>query len=197
MHFLSDILPAILAGITPAAVAGALGVTANCLWPLLRTRKRILAVQVLSSCLFALHYGLLGAPTAAAMCATGATQGLAVSLLRKPLLRNLAVAATIVFSLVVTALTWSGLPSVLALGGLLMAACGRLQRDPQHLRLAFLGSEAFWTNHNLVVGSVWGLTADTMAVSMILIGLWRGMRERRRTALPAPVIPARAVAAGA
>lgn len=72
MTELLDILLAARITLSPVAVAGALGVAANCLWPLLESRRQILAVQVLSATMFGLHYLLLGAPTAAAMCAAGA-----------------------------------------------------------------------------------------------------------------------------
>ena len=46
-----------------ATIAGAAAVAINGSWPLLRSRRRILALQVLSSLLFGLHYFLLGAVT--------------------------------------------------------------------------------------------------------------------------------------
>lgn len=177
-----------LATLSPATVAGAVAVTTNCIWPLLGSRRRILAVQVGASALFALHYSLLGANTGAAMCAAGALQGIAVSSLRKRWARDGLFAATIVASLAVTAFTWVGMTSLLALGGQSLSALGRLQRGAQAIRLAFLGSEVFWVSHNVLVGSSWGLTSDAMAVTMLLIGLWRGRDGRK---------PAAAVAAAA
>ena len=76
VHLLESVLAGFIA-FTPATLAGALAVVAGCLWPLLGSRRRILAVQVLSSVLFGLHYTLLGAHTAAAMCLAGALQGVA------------------------------------------------------------------------------------------------------------------------
>ena len=48
------------------------------------------------------------------------------------------------------------------------------ERMPQAIRWSFLGSEVFWVSHNLLVGSRWGLTADTLAVTTLVIGLVRG-----------------------
>ena len=162
----------------PAAAAGALGVAANGVWPHLQSRREILAVQVFCSAMFALHYTLLGANTGAAMCAAGALQSLAAATLRGRWALGGVFGATIAATLAMTVATWSGLPSALALAGQSMSALGRLQRREQAIRLAFLGGEAFWISHNLLVGSSWGLTADTMAVTMLLIGLWRGRTRR-------------------
>jgi hypothetical protein len=162
-----------------ASIAGALGVVTNGIWPLMRSRRRILAMQVLCSCLWALHYLFLGAHTAAAMCMAGAAQGVVCTSLSRRWLRRTVYGATIAFSLAITAATWSGVPSALAQSGQLMSAFGRLQPGQQAIRLAFLGSEAFWVTHNLLVGSHWGLTADAMAVTTLLIGLWRGWARPR------------------
>lgn len=180
------LLYALLASISPATLAGAAAVSSGCVWPLLNSRRRILGVQVLGSALFALHYGLLGAPTASAMCMAGATQGIAATILPTRRARWMAVGATVMLSLVVTALTWHGLTSVLAQSGQIMSALGRLQRRPQGIRLCFLGSEAFWTTHNYLVGSRWGLISDAMAVSMILLGLYRGWRRYRAAVAHSP-----------
>lgn len=176
---MSALLVLIPLSFSPATLAGLAAVSCCCVWPLLNVRRRILGVQVLSSMLFSLHYGLLGAETASAMCLAGAVQGVAANLLRSPRARLWAVGATVALSLVVTVLTWHGLPSVLAQIGQILSAVGRLQRRPQAIRLSFLGSEVFWTSHNLLVGSTWGLMADTFSVSMILLGLWRGWRRYR------------------
>lgn len=189
---LLDWVPACFAVLAPAAIAGALGVVSNGIWPLMRTRRQILGMQVLCSCLWALHYMFLGAHTAAAMCLAGAAQGVACTSLQRTWLRRGVYGATIAMSLAVTAATWSGLPSMLAQSGQLLSAFGRLQPGQQAIRLAFLGSEGFWVCHNLMVGSTWGLTADAMAVSTLLIGLWRGWS--RHAARPAPT-PARPAAA--
>jgi hypothetical protein len=167
-----DLVVALLAGIGPAAWVGAVGVATGCVWPLFNSRRRILAIQVAGSLLFALYYWLLGAHTGAAMCVAGALQGVAAATLSRR--RALGVIGlTVAVSLGVTALSWAGLSSALAQGGQIASAIGRLRRTPQAIRFSFLGSEAFWTSHNLLVGSRWGLVSDTMAVTTLLIGIGR------------------------
>lgn len=164
----------------PANAVGTAALATTCIWPLLARRQLILIVQVVGAMLFALHYLLLGSPTAAAMCTLGVLQGLAVVILPRPNQRLAAVGATLIVSLGATALTWTSLASLFSLLGQTAGAVGRLQLDTQRLRQLFLVSVAFWCTHNLLVGSVFGLFADTLSVTGLLIGLWRN-RPRRPT----------------
>ncbi|MEO3470563.1 YgjV family protein [Roseomonas sp. CAU 1739] len=167
-------LPSAATLLDPANIAGFVALGSSVTWPLLRRRKAILAVQVAGSLLFGLHYVLLGASTAAAMCIMGALQGVALVVLIDRRQRIGVVATTMAVAAMVTALTWTGLPSLLSQGGQAMSAIGRLQLDTQRLRLWFLASVAFWCSHNLMVGSVFGLASDTLALTSLLVGLWRG-----------------------
>lgn len=168
----------------PANAVGTAALATTCIWPLLARRQLILVVQVVGTVLFALHYLLLGSPTAAAMCTLGVAQGLAVVLLSQPKQRIAAVGATLFVSLAATALTWTSLASLFSLFGQTAGAVGRLQLDTQRLRLFFLVSVAFWCIHNLLVGSVFGLCADTLSVTGLMVGLWRN----RIRPQPAPVL---------
>jgi hypothetical protein len=169
-----------------ATAVGAVAIAINTCWPLLRDRKRILCLQVLSATLFATHYALLGAATASAMCVAGIIQGTSAVFLRRRALRLGAFGATIAGGLSLTVATWSGLPSLLAQSAQVFSACGRLQRSPQALRWCFLASECFWTCHNVLVGSGAGLTSDALATSMLILGLWRN--RTRRASRPAAEI---------
>ncbi len=177
---LADIYTKLAAG-DPAMLAGAVAVMISCSWPLMRTRNAMFAVQMTGASLFGLHYALLGSPTAAVMCTVGIAQTIAITRLRRRAVRHTVFGATIVASLCMTAATWIGLPSALAQTGQLCGAFGRLQRDVQQLRWCFLAGEAMWTAHNIAVGSPWGLLSDTLVVTTLVIGLWRG-RPRRRPA---------------
>lgn len=168
-----SILPPAAAMLEPANLAGVVALASSVTWPLLRRRRAILVVQVAGSLLFALHYLLLGASTAAAMCIMGAIQGVALVVLIDRRKRIGVVLASMAAAAIVTASTWNGLPSLLSQCGQAMGAIGRLQLDPQRLRLWFLASVAFWCSHNLMVGSVFGLASDTLALSSLLLGLWR------------------------
>lgn len=176
MFSLTMILHA-LSNAAPATLAGALAVLANCVWPLQRNRRMILALQCTGSTLFGLHYLLLGAPTAAAMCVAAVVQGASAALIGNRLLRNGIFAATILAGLTATIASFAGVTSALAQTGSLLTATGRLQRQAQAIRWCFLAAEVFWVSHNLLVGSRWGLISDTFSVTMLLVGLWRGRAQ--------------------
>jgi Bacterial inner membrane protein len=166
-----------LAHVAPATVAGAFGVLANCLWPLQRERRVVLALQCVGAMMFGLHYLLLGAPTAAALCIGSIVQGVSAATIGNRRLRLSIFGATILAGLGMTVATFAGVTSALAQTGSLLTATGRLQRGVQSIRWCFLAGEVFWTTHNILVGSTWGLTSDTLSVTMLLIGLWRGRRQ--------------------
>lgn len=167
------LFPSLAELVTPASLFGGIALASSIAWPQLRNRKAILRVQVLGSLLFAVHYLLLGAATAAAMCVVGALQGVALVVLVDRRKRVGVVGASLLVSGLVTALTWSGLTSALSQTGQAMSAMGRLQIDPQRLRLWFLASVVFWCSHNLLVGSAFGLASDMLSLTSLLLGLWR------------------------
>ena len=168
-----SLLPSLATMPDAATIAGFVALGSSVTWPLLRRRRAILVVQVAGSLLFALHYLLLGATTGAAMSVMGAVQGIALVVLIDRRKRVGVVLASMAVAAIVTATTWNGLPSLMSQGGQAMGAIGRLQLEPQRLRLWFLASVGFWCAHNLMVGSVFGLASDTLALSSLLLGLWR------------------------
>jgi len=186
---LADIYSKLAAG-DPAMLAGAFAVMISCSWPLMRTRNAMFAVQMTGASLFGLHYALLGSPTASVMCAVGIVQTIAITQLRRRAVRYSVLGATIVASLCMTAATWIGLPSLFAQSGQLCGAFGRLQKDVQQLRWCFLAGEAMWVAHNVIVGSPWGLLSDTLVVTTLTIGLWRGRPRRVPASVPAPATSA-------
>lgn len=178
----------VFATVSPATLAGAMAVLVNASWPVLRDRRAILALQCAGATLFGLHYWLLGAPTASAMCAASVIQGVSAVFVGSRVLRLSIFGATILAGLATTVAMFTGLPSMLAQTGALLTATGRLQREPQAIRWCFLAAEVFWISHNILVGSVWGLTSDTLGVTMLVIGLWRGRARGAMFALPRPAL---------
>ncbi|HEY0419198.1 MAG TPA: YgjV family protein [Acetobacteraceae bacterium] len=166
-------LVALAAVLQPASIAGALAVAVGCSWPLFRTRRRMLAVQIAGSLLFALHFVLLGVPAAAAMSLLGITQGLAAGLLRGRGPRLGVFAATVLAGATVTWSTWNGLPSLCAQTSQLLCTAGRLQSRMQAMRGYFLAACGFGMTQNFVIGSSWGLASSVLGAAMLTMGLWR------------------------
>jgi hypothetical protein len=46
------------------------------------------------------------------------------------------------------------------------------------MRLLFLGASLCWAGHNLLVGSVFGLTCDLLTILGLGIALWRALPPR-------------------
>ncbi|MCJ2056914.1 YgjV family protein [Methylobacterium sp. J-048] len=77
-----------------------------------------------------------------------------------------------------TITTWNGTPSACAVVGALLATAARLNAAPQTMRLLFLGASLCWAGHNLLVGSVFGLTCDLLTILGLGIALWRALPPR-------------------
>ena len=94
-----------------AILFGLLGLACQLGWPLFQDKQKMLIVQLGIGSFYAAHYALLGASSGAALCTLGALQTLSVLLFRDR-------KASLLFPPLVVllcALTWSGLPSALAL----------------------------------------------------------------------------------
>lgn len=146
-----------------------------------RRRWMLLASAACAAC-FGAHYLTLGALTGTAMCAISVLQSL-VSLRcvgvpgRSRWVRPLFAASTLAAACL-TAATWNGWPSACAAVGTLLATGARLHEAPQVMRLLFLGASLSWAGHNLLVGSVFGLTCDVLTILGLVIALLRALQSR-------------------
>ncbi len=165
--------PAILSALSPTDIMGATGVALGSTWALFRSRRTILACQAMGSIAFCLHYVLLGSGTAAISCAMSIVQSIAGYSGRRPPWLGPLYIATYLVVVCGAVVTWHGLPSGFVIAAAFFAALGRWQTNPQRMRLVFLFCSANWVMHNSLVGTVFGLTSDTIALSTISLGLWR------------------------
>jgi hypothetical protein len=161
---------------------GALGLTLGFMAGAMPRRAWILIASAGCSACFALHYWRLGAVTGAAMCGVSVLQGLAALYGLGPGRRAGWVAPLFAGSSLVAAgltlATWQGWPSACAGAGALFATAARLRADPQAMRRLFLGSSGCWAAHNLIVGSVFGLTCDALTVAGLAVALVRAGESR-------------------
>jgi hypothetical protein len=67
---------------------------------------------------------------------------------------------------------------------------GRLQRQEQRMRVAFLGCSTSWLGHNLLMSSAFGLVSDVLTLSGIGLGMWRHRRRAATAALTRTIEPA-------
>jgi hypothetical protein len=141
----------------------------------------ILSIQFGIGALYCVQYFLLGAFSAAGVCAIGATQtSLALAAGDRPWLRR----AGLLFLPIVAALcfaTWSGFPSLFALIGVTLTMLGRLQQDILRLRILQLGSAPFAIGHDMLVGAAPALVGCIISACVASAALLRELRQRRQT----------------
>lgn len=175
--------------VTAADVFGAAAFAGSCLWPLMKKRRALLAGQAVTNLMFIIHYVLLGAHTAAALCLLVVTQALAAMPEGRSRWQTAAFAATVPAIAAIAVFTWSGLPSALSSLGITFSTLARWQSDAVRMRLFLLVAGAFWISHNAVVMSPFAMASDVFSAAANLLRL-RG--ERRKAAMPAPVPTANA-----
>jgi hypothetical protein len=167
---------------------GALGVLAGFAAALMPRRTPILLASALCSALFCAHFLRLGSATGAAMCLISLAQSLAAtqaSYGSRPAWLNGFFAASSAATVGLTLATWAGWSSALAGTGALFATAARLQIDAQRMRWLLLACTLCWIGHNTLVGSISGLTGDTLTLVGLSVGLWRGRDARERRLAPA------------
>ena len=162
----------------PAASAFALlGTICFIGWPLCRTRRGMLLVQVGIGFGFGLHYALWGGATAALVNGLGAVQT-AASLLFGTSRRLRWLGFAFIPGIVgACALTWNGFPSILAAAGQILMAFGRVQIAPSAMRALVLSGTFFWLAHDRIVGSPL-LIADLLSLATGAVALLRHAAPR-------------------
>jgi len=173
---------ALIADDPVAAAAGLAGILCLAAWPLFRRRSTMLAIYIGNNLAFAAHYGLLHQWTAVAMNGLmGAQSVVAISLVRRPWLRWIYYAFMPALGSA-SLVTWHGLPSVFAAAATLLSTLGRMQRNEVLLRTLMLASTPCWTAHDLLVGSLPGLVADLLSMTIGATMLLRRSRAGRTSA---------------
>jgi hypothetical protein len=167
-----------------ATIFGTAGLAAQLVWPLLRSRERILGVQLGAACSYAASYALMGQETAAAICLTGAIQtALALLAGDRPWLSRLGYVFLPVV-LAIGVLTYAGIPTIFAVTACCLVMVGRIQSDTLRMRRIQLTASPFGATHDLLVGA-WPCLAGAFVTFTIAFTAFRRERRRRRCDAPA------------
>lgn len=191
IEMLTDRLPALFGGggmtdigWSVAQLVGLCGMIGGMLWPFFRSRRAMLLVQLVPCLGFALHFTLVGAPTAAALNGLAALQVLAALALGTwPAFRIVYLLILPVIAAVM-AVTWTGLPSVFAAAGMALISLARYQTRVAVFRGTMLVALPCWFVHNCLVGSIPGMVSDLTGIA---VNAWMLLRDRDRTAPPPPI----------
>ncbi len=147
-----------------AAGFGYAGVIANVLWPLMRSRTRLLAGQVVACILMLTHFYLLGATSGSAVMAVAGFQAfLAIPLGRHQRFRYIYVASLILTPAVCLA-TWLGPQSIFSSIAMAVFSFANFQLNQVRQRALLIVVILAWYVHNFMVWSVPGLVSNTLAL---------------------------------
>ena len=130
----------------------------------LKTRKQILAVQIIALVLWSIHYFLLGAVTGEVLLLIGAARSFVFYFRKDGNWVNSPFVLCFFLLIVVISgyLTWNGWVSIFSVVGVIFATFSHWQKDPQRLRIVFLPSTLFWFIYNILVGSYAGLVSESV-----------------------------------
>lgn len=156
-----------------AALCGAMGLASVIVWPLLRSFKAAIVVQCVGAVAFALHFALIGALTAAAVCLIASSQLLAAGLIHRRRVVLIFYAGSLGVLAIMTAATWHGLPSALASCGSILGTLARFQTAPFRMKAAYLLAAPFSVAHNLLTGAIFGLAVDLVSITTNTLSLVR------------------------
>lgn len=159
----------------PAAqVIGYFGTASAMLWPVFRGRVALLLAQLVPSLFFMVHFWLLGGVTGAALNLLAVLQGVAaIPLGTRPNFR-------VIYLLIVPviaglmAFTWNGWPSLFAALAMALVSVARYQTGVLRFRLFMALALPCWFTHSLLLGSVPGMLADAVGMS---VNLWMLVRS--------------------
>ena len=162
-----------------APVFAATGLAARLASPLFRSREAMLTAQLCAASAHATSYALLGQDTATAVCLIGAIQTTLALMAgeRAWLCRSGYVFLPLVIG--IGALTWSGLPTVLAVCACCLTMIGRLQRDTLRFRAVQILAVPFNAAHDICVGAWVGLASTLVTATAATLGLRREFKTRR------------------
>nr|WP_132254234.1 YgjV family protein [Methylobacterium segetis] len=174
----ADIVPTLLSAVgSHLDIFGALGLALGFAAGMMPRRSLILCVSAACAATFGLHYWHIGAVTGMAMCSISVVQSLVSARFIGPGSRRAWVVpvfgASSLVAASLTLATWSGWASACAGVGALLASAARLQADAQTMRRLFVAASLCWAAHNLLVGSVFGLTCDLLTISGLVVALRR------------------------
>lgn len=171
----------------PASLAG--GVALFCLttYPLFRSRKGILAMQLGAGAGFALHYALLGVLAASAVNVLGCVQTGAALFSGRSAASNRIGWALIPLMLLAGLYFWAGPVSAFSVVAMTLIAIGRMQQGELALRALMLSGASFWTLHDFLVGAWIAVAADIGCLTTGVAGLVALLGRTRRKERPAKV----------
>jgi hypothetical protein len=162
---------------------GAMGLAFGFATSVMPRRLMILMCSAAFGVCFSAHYLHLGSTTGMAVSVIAVAQSLLAARFitsnGRPAWLNPAFAASMLMITGLTLMTWNGWPSAFAGTGALFATAARLQASSQAMRVLLVCATLCCVGHNLIVGSVCGLTCDVLVISGFALTMVRSNRVWR------------------
>jgi Bacterial inner membrane protein len=159
---------------------GYAGVVANILWPLMRSRSKLLVGQVVACVLMLTHFYMLGALSGAAVMAVAGLQALlAIPLGRHPRFRYVYLASLFLTPAVCIA-TWHGPESMFSSIAMGVFCLANFQLNQVRQRALLIVVIFAWYAHNFIAWSVPGLVSNTLALlvsARMLVIVYKASRQ--------------------
>jgi hypothetical protein len=134
-----------------------------------KERGRIVGCLLVSCTLISIHFMLLDHWTAACLGLLAATRFAASLLSTSKKVMAVFIAATVLL----TALSYSGLLSLLSSSGSIFGTMASFCKDDKRLRQLMLIGTILWTVHNILAGSPMAVLMELIFISSNLIGYFR------------------------
>lgn len=158
----------------PAQVVGFLGAGAYFVCFQQKKRRNILIFTVLASCLFVVHFLMLGAYTGAALNAVNAVRSVIYANNGK---RWASSKLWLVFFLAVSSvsciLTWKDAYSLFPLASMLITSVSYWLKDEKLIRLITLPTSPSWFIYNMHSGSVSGMITELIVSASLITAIIR------------------------
>lgn len=154
---------------SPVQLIGYAGTLGGMLWPFCRSRVGMLLAQLVPGVCFAIHLGMLGATTGAALNVLASLQVLAaIPLGSRPNFRLVYLLLLPVIAALMAA-TWTGLPSLFAAIAMALVSLARYQTRVVPFRIAMVLALPFWLAHSTLIGSLPAMMSDIVGLA---VNLW-------------------------
>ncbi len=148
-----------------------------------KTQKAIMIMQVVSTCLFAVHFYMLGAFSGMLLNIAACLRSFIFSFRNKykwaasPFWAVFFILVCAVLSLM-SVFGGEGAAALLPLGGMILTTFAGRCREASKVRLLTILNSPFWLSYNLLSGSIPGVLTEILVSGSIIIGMIRLDRKK-------------------
>ena len=145
-----------------------------------KTRKKLLFLQILTTLVFSIHYFLIGATTGMVMNAAGILRNIVYYNKDKKFYNGKLF--PIVFVILMTLLgaySWQGIHSILIVAGLAINTYCMSFDNPQNVRKSILVTSPMVLIYDIIEFSIGGAIYETIVIISSIIGILRFRKNRK------------------